>query len=406
MNSKKISFKNKNGYVLSAHIEMPVDQHPSAFAIFAHCFTCSKNLMAVRLVTRSLTANGFGVLRFDFTGLGDSEGDFSDTNFTSNVDDLLAAAAYLKSNYEAPKLLIGHSLGGAAVIFASASLPEVEAVSIIGAPSGPDHVQHLLKDRIEEIESSGQATVDIGGRPFTVKKQFIDDVSNKNMISTINNLDKALLILHSPQDRIVNIENAKRIYAAAKHPKSFISLDGAGHLLMDKRDATYVGSVIASWAARYIPAPVDPPLKTNKQVLVRIGLEKFTTEILAGKHYLKADEPITAGGQNFGPTPYDLLLASLGACTAMTLRMYADRKKWDVEEIDVHLNYSKTYALDSENFNNKDAIIDKIDRCIEIRGSLDQKQLNRMLEIADKCPVHKTLHGDIRVSTELLITHD
>ncbi len=402
MKSKKIVFINSNGIQLSSRLELPVNEHPKAYAIFAHCFTCNKNLGAVRNISKALTENGFGVLRFDFTGLGESDGDFVDTNFSTNIQDLKDAAAYMEKELEAPKLLIGHSLGGAAVIFASTEISSIQAVATIGAPASPHHVQHLFESNVKEIEAKGDAVVNIGGRNFNISKQFIKDISEKNMAETVKSLRKPILILHSPQDTIVGINNAAEIYSNAIHPKSFISLDGADHLLSNKEDSIYSGGVIAQWASKYIRMDNQKALNTSKQVVVRIGEEKFTTNMLAGGHALIADEPESVGGNNFGPSPYDYLLSSLGACTAMTLQLYANRKKWDLEEVIIHLSHSKDYNQDCENCDSVGTKIDHIEKSIQLKGNLDDKQKTRLLEIADKCPVHKTLHNTVVVKTKLV----
>lgn len=402
MASNKIIFKNQDGADLSARLALPIDQEPTAFAVFAHCFTCNKNLTAIRNISHALTRHGFGVLRFDFTGLGESEGDIADTDFSSNIQDLVAAAKYLEQEYEAPKLLIGHSLGGAAVIYAAKELDSVQAVATIGAPSSPAHLQHILKSSLEEIESSGVAIVEIGGRPFKIKKQFLDDISQHQMPETVKTLRKALLIMHSPQDRIVGIENAGEIYTAATHPKSFISLDGTDHLLSNKEDSIYAGEMIASWASKYIQKPEKEELSPIRKVMVRIGTDRFTTEVKVGKHSLLADEPTSVGGKDLGPTPYDLLMAAVGTCTAITLRMYADRKQWPVESIDVHLDHMKIHTTDCKDCDNASARIDHIEKSIEIKGDLDEKQINRLLQIADKCPVHRTLLGEVKITTEII----
>ena len=380
---------------------MPVDNKPVACAIFAHCFTCTKDLSAVKNISNALTQRSIAVLRFDFTGLGESEGDFSDTNFSSNVDDLIAASEFLKGEYEAPGILIGHSLGGAAVLRAALQIKSVKAVAVVGAPFDPAHIKELLMDDIKVIESKGSATVSIGGRPFKIKKEFIDDILQSNPQEKISGIKKALLILHSPEDNIVGIENAGMIYKAAKHPKSFISLDGADHLLSKKEDSLYAGEVIASWAQRYLDIPQSKPISTNKQVVVRIGEDSLTTEIKSGDHLLLADEPESVGGNNLGPSPYDFLLSGLGACTAMTVRMYATRKKIRLNEIRVHLQHSREYAKDCENYQNTSSKIDKIERIIEFEGELTADQKTRLLEIANKCPVHKTLLSDIEINTRL-----
>lgn len=403
MRTQKVEFENAVGYTLSARMEMPVDQHPHSYAIFAHVFTGNKNLNATRHISRALTLNGIGVLRFDFTGLGESEGDFADTNFSSNVEDIIAAAQFLENNYEAPSILVGHSLGGAAVIFAASQLFSVRAVATIGAPSQPEHVSHLLEQSLEEIQSSGKAMVNIGGRKFTIKKQFLDDLKSKNMFDILKGLRKAILVMHSPQDRIVEIENAAEIYKTAFHPKSFISLDGADHMLSSKKDAIYAGSIIANWVARYIEIPARDPLKTRQQVVARIDDDPgYTTEIKADIHHLIADEPEAVGGNDFGPDPYELLSSSLGACTAMTVKMYAKRKKWDLQEVTVHLNHFKKYSDDCADCAEKPRKIDEFERCIEFKGDLDETQINRLLEIADRCPVHRTLHSEVKVVTKLM----
>lgn len=403
MRSEKIQFQNSNDYTLSARLEFPANGKPYAFAIFAHVFTGNKSLSATRHISRALTQHGIGVLRFDFTGLGDSEGEFEDTNFTSNVEDLLAASKYLEENHEAPKILIGHSLGGAAVIFAASQLENIEAVATVGAPSEPEHVMHLLKDNIEDIESSGVAKVSIGGRQFTIKKQFLDDLRSKNMFAVLKNLKKPILVLHSPQDVVVEIENAAKIYKAAFHPKSFVSLDGADHMLSLKNDAAYVGDLIASWVTRYVPPPKPVPLKTDAQVAARLSNDGFTTEIMAGPHFFLADEPEEVGGDNFGPSPYQLLSSALGACTVMTLQMYARRKKWDLKNVEVHIDHGKKYADDCRECVefSKPMKVDTFERWIEFEGNLTEEQKDRLLEIADRCPVHRTLHKEVRINTFL-----
>lgn len=401
MASQKISFTNSKGEKLAARLELPIDQKPHSYALFAHCFTCNKNLTAVRNIARALNQNGVAVVRFDFTGLGESEGDFEDTNFSSNIDDLVAAAQHMQNEYQAPKIIIGHSLGGAASVFAASKIESIEAVVTIGAPSDPSHVSHLLNSKIGEIQESGIASVSIGGRDFTVKKQFLEDIESKNMARILKELRKPLLVMHSPQDTTVGINNAAEIYQAAHHPKSFVSLDGADHLLTNKEDSVYVGNLIASWVQRYIPLPEKERLLSDHQVAVRTGEEGYTTEIKAGKHHLIADEPESVGGNNYGPTPYGMLLSSLGACTSMTLRMYADRKGWDLKEVKVHLNHNRIHSDDCEVCESQSAKIDQIDRIIELEGNLDDKQRKRLLQIADKCPVHKTLHNQIHVSTSL-----
>jgi len=402
MNSKHLSFKNKSGQSLAANLELPADGKPVAYAIFAHCFTCSKNLSAVVNISRSLTLSQIAVLRFDFTGLGQSKGEFADTNFSTNLDDLKSAYDFLSQEYEAPSIIIGHSLGGAAVLAASSAMEKVKAVVTVGAPADPTHAQHLFDESLEEIKAKGEATVSIGGRPFKIKKQLIDDFQKNDLKQTLKTLNKALLIMHSPQDEIVEVANARKIYEAAMHPKSFITLDGADHLLTKKEDSLYAGHIIATWATRYVDLSFDDDLETQKQVVTRTGDDGYTTQIKAGKHSFLADEPESVGGQNLGPSPYDYLVAALGSCTSMTLRMYADRKKWPLEEVKVHLEHDKVHSEDCENCENDSAKIDKITRDIELSGGLDEEQRKKLLEIADKCPVHKTLHNKIEVETRLL----
>ena len=403
MNIQKINFTNAEGQQLVGRLELPINQHPHNFAIFAHCFTCNKNLSAVKNITRELTSNGFGVLRFDFTGLGESEGDFENTNFSGNVDDLISASNYLKENHTAPTLLIGHSLGGAAVIFAASKIDSVKAVATIGAPSNPKHVKHLIQNSVEEIKATGKANVSIGGRPFTIKKQFLDDIETKSLPDVAQNLRKALLVMHSPQDTTVGIENAEQIYVAARHPKSFVTLDGADHLLMKKEDSIYVGSVIATWAKRYISIPKIDTISTTHQAVASLDAEDgFTTQMTVGSHTMMADEPVSYGGNDFGPSPYEFVSAGLSACTAMTVQMYVKRKGWDLQNIEVHTSHTKVAKQIVENGEQKEIKVDTFNREIKLKGNLDDKQIQRVLQIADKCPVHKTLHSAIEVITTLV----
>ena len=403
MNIQKVSFSNKNDEKLAGRLELPLNQKPHNFAIFSHCFTCTKNLMAVKNVSRALTEKGFGVLRFDFTGLGESEGDFENTNFSGNVNDLVEAAEFLERDYMAPTLLVGHSLGGAAAIFAAEKIESIQAVAVINSPSDPSHVMHLLKESKAEINERGKAKVNLGGIDFTIKKQFLDDLKNKPLTEIVKTFGKAILILHSPQDKTVEIKNAEEIYKAAHHPKSFVSLDGVDHLLSKKEDSRYVGMVIAGWASRYVDIPPQEEVITKSKVAASLDNdEKFTTYLKLGDHNFIADEPTNFGGNNFGPSPYEFLSAGLAACTAMTIQMYARRKNWEVENVGVHINYSREHAVDCEFCEDASAKIDTFTREIKLEGNLSEVQKNKLLEIADKCPVHKTLHSKTQVITRLI----
>ncbi|MCL6272943.1 bifunctional alpha/beta hydrolase/OsmC family protein [Muricauda sp. 2012CJ35-5] len=405
MGLQKVSFKNADGQSLIGRLELPVDQHPHNFAVFAHCFTCNKNLLAVKNIGKALTSHGFGVLRFDFTGLGESDGDFADTNFSGNVQDLVAAANFLKENYSAPSLMIGHSLGGAAAIFAASELDSIKAVATIGAPANPIHVKHLLQSGIEEIENTGKAVINLSGRDFTIKKQFLVDLETKSLPETAKAMRKPLLVLHSPQDDTVGIKNAEEIYIAAHHPKSFVSLDGADHLLTRKEDSLYVGEVISGWAKRYVDnlETNNKGLKTKHQVVASLDAnDGFTTQMKVGNHYMVADEPTSFGGNDFGPSPYELVSAGLSACTVMTIQMYARRKGWPVDNVEVHTSYSKSHAEDCEDCENPSAKIDTFRREIKLQGDLDDNQKARIMQIADKCPVHKTLHSETQVISKLV----
>ena len=401
MNIQKVSFKNKNEEELAGRLELPLDQKPHNIAVFAHCFTCTKNLTAIKNIGRALTQAGFGVLRFDFTGLGESGGDFENTNFSGNVDDLVEAAQFLEKTYAAPTLLIGHSLGGAAAIFAAARIPSIKAVVVINSPSHPSHVTNLLKSSTAEIARNGKAKVNLGGVNFTIKKQFLDDLENKLLEAVVDNFKKALLILHSPQDTIVGIKNAEEIYKWAHHPKSFVSLDGADHMLSKKEDSEYVGKVIAGWASRYVEIPLREQIRSNSEIAASLeGEQKFTTNLKLGNHYLTADEPTKFGGNDFGPSPYGYVSGGLAACTAMTIQMYARRKEWKVTNVTVNVNHSKNHAIDCENCEDNSAKIDTFSLEIKLEGDLTEAQKQRLIEIGGKCPVHKTLKSDIQILTK------
>ena len=405
--SEKIIFVGADGESeLAARLDLPAGK-PRAFALFAHCFTCTKDIFAASRIAEALTDHGVGVLRFDFTGLGASAGEFANTSFSSNIGDLLAAAEWLRAHHEAPKILVGHSLGGAAVLAAAASIPEVKAVSTIGAPADPGHVQHLFQGPVEDIETKGVAEMVIVGRPFCVSKQFLDDIGSHKLEDAIAKLRVALLVFHAPLDQTVGIDNATRIFVSAKHPKSFVSLDDADHLLTRREDAIYVADVIAAWAGRYVGAVEQatlPELTAAEDTVVvgETGDGKFAQVIsVGGKHTLLADEPVTYGGTDTGPAPYDLLLAGLGACTTMTMRMYAERKGLALERALVTLKHGKVHADDCAHCETESGKIDRIEREVELLGPLSEDDRQKLLEIADKCPVHRTMHSEVWVETKL-----
>lgn len=399
--SEKVTFTGAGGETLAARLDRPAGR-PRAYALFAHCFTCNKDIFAAARIAGALADRGIAVLRFDFTGLGASEGDFANTNFSSNVADLVRAADFLRETQEAPKLLIGHSLGGAAVLAAAAQVPEATAVATIGAPADPAHVAEHFTESRPEIEAAGEAEVLLVGRPFRIKKQFLEDIEAQKLEPAIAGLRKALLVFHAPRDAIVGIDNASRIFAAAKHPKSFVSLDDADHLLSRKDDAIYVAEVLAAWARRYLGASEsghELRAAAGEVVVEETGEGKFTQRIAAGPHLLTADEPESYGGLDSGPTPYDLLLAGLGACTSMTLRLYAERKGLSLARTRVTLRHGKIHAEDCASCETKEGRIDRIERVIALEGSLDDAERQRLLEIADKCPVHRTLESEILIET-------
>lgn len=401
MPAERFDFLNSRGERLSALLDRPVER-PRAYALFAHCFTCGKDVHAAKRIAAGLTALGIAVLRFDFTGLGSSEGEFANTTFSSNVEDLVAAAAHMRAQGHAPAILIGHSLGGAAILAAAEAIPEARAVVTIAAPADPAHVTHLFSNRIDEIRDAGEIEVSLGGRPFSIRREFLDDIETHKQAERIARLHKALLVFHSPTDEIVGIENATAIFVAAKHPKSFVSLTGADHLLSRKEDAAYVANVIAAWAERYLDMPVPfeaVDAERDGVTVTETGQGKFQQTVRAGRHTLAADEPVAQGGLDTGLTPYDLLLAGLGACTSMTLRLYADGKGLPLERVSVHLTHSRIHAADCETCETKEGKIDRIDRVLTLTGNLDAQQRAKLLEIADKCPVHRTLTSEIDIRT-------
>jgi uncharacterized OsmC-like protein/alpha-beta hydrolase superfamily lysophospholipase len=401
MPAERFDFPNASGAKLAALLDLPAGE-PRAYALFAHCFTCGKDIRAARRIAEALTARGIAVLRFDFTGLGASEGEFANTNFSSNVADLVAAANHLRATRRAPAILIGHSLGGAAVLAAAGEVPEARAVVTIAAPADPRHVTGLIKDRVEEIRARGEVEVTLAGRPFRVRREFLDDVAGQRLDARIATLRKALLVMHAPTDAIVGIDNASHIFVTAKHPKSFVSLADADHLLSKRRDAVYVADVIAAWAGRYLDTVAeeeepDADAASGTVLVTETRRGKFQQLITAGRHQFLADEPVAAGGLDTGPGPYDLLLAALGACTAMTLRLYADRKALPLERVAVRLTHSRIHAADCETCETKEGMLDRIDKEIAVSGSLDDDARTRLLEIAEKCPVNRTLKSEIDI---------
>lgn len=405
MNTIRLEIKNKKGHQLQAYLELPANEKPNHFAIFAHCFSCNSNFNAVKNISRALSNHGFGVLRFDFTGLGKSEGEFAESHFSANVDDLLAVNDFLTENYASPSLLVGHSLGGAAVIVAGSKLENIKAVATVGAPATVNHVTHLFSHAIEDVKEKGEVEVKIGGRPFKINQDFVSDFSKTDLPKITKELRKPILVMHAPFDTVVGIENAHQIYHNAMHPKSFISLDDADHLLSAKKDSIYVGNMIGTWADKYFEPEENEMLSTKGEQLVgHLNLleDNFTTSIQTKKHSFIADEPASIGGDDFGPSPYDYLSAGLAACTVMTLKMYAQRKKWDLQEAFVYITYSKKHSDDLDINVNKPTRFDHLQKKLKLVGNLDEKQRNRLKEIASKCPVHKTLQSDIIIDTQFV----
>jgi uncharacterized OsmC-like protein/fermentation-respiration switch protein FrsA (DUF1100 family) len=401
MPTERFQFDGSEGQRLAAALDMP-DGPVRAYALFAHCFTCGKDGLAAKRIAVALAARGIAVLRFDFTGLGSSEGDFANSTFSSNVADLIRAADHLRKAYAAPALLIGHSLGGAAVLAAADRIAEAKAVVTIGAPSDPTHVTGLFAGSIEKIRGDGEAEVSLAGRPFTIKRAFLDDVAEHSLMQHIASLHKALLVMHAPTDDTVGIDNATRIFVAAKHPKSFVSLSGADHLLSDRRDSDYVADVVVAWASRYLDVKKADEASGENQakhdVVVRETRNgKFQQTVTVGSHQLLADEPLASGGDDTGLAPYDFLLAGLGACTSMTMRLYADRKSLPLERTTVTLRHNKIHAEDCAECETRTGMLDQIERVITMEGPLDAEQRKKLMEIADKCPVHRTLTSEVRI---------
>ncbi len=410
MISERFEFPGALGHALAARLDLPPGK-PRGYALFAHCFTCGKNNLAAGRIAAGLASHGIAVLRFDFTGLGSSEGEFANTDFSSNVGDLLAAVEHLRQTRAAPALLIGHSLGGTAVLAAAGRVPEAKAVATINAPFEPSHLRHALAGHLPEIEARGEAEIRLGDETFRIRREFLDDLKEHDQTEHVRTLRKALLVLHSPLDSMVGIDEATKIFVAAKHPKSFVSLDRADHLLSDPADARYAAEILAAWASRSIgdgsdaagpdaTGPAEDIEPVPGAVVVRETRRgKFQQIVATGPHRLLADEPAEIGGTDTGPGPYDLLLAGLGACTTMTVRLYADHKAWPLERVEVVLRHGRRHAEDCEHCEDPRAKIDHIDRDITFKGPLDADQRARLLAIAEKCPVHRTLHSEIRIQT-------
>ncbi|MGE0624469.1 MAG: alpha/beta fold hydrolase [Pseudomonadales bacterium] len=400
MSREKVEFPNGRGEMLAAQLELP-DKPARAFALFAHCFTCGKDSAAAARITRGLVAAGIGVLRFDFTGLGGSEGDFGNTGFSSNVEDLVAAADYLRRAGRAPALLVGHSLGGTAALFAAGRIAEVRAVATIGAPASPDHVLKVFQADVANIERDGVAEVSLAGRTFRIRREFLDDLRDHSLPDVIGHWKRALLILHAPLDEVVSIDEAGKIFQAARHPKSFIALDGADHLLSRIEKAQYVATTIAAWAESYLPEveAAEGPAVPGGMVWVGEGNRKFLRDLYSDDHQWIADEPSRMGGDNLGPDPYELLLSALGACTSMTVRMYANHKRWSLDSIGVRLSHSREHVKDCEDCPEDGGQLEILRRDISLAGDLDDAQRARLIEIANRCPVHRTLEGNLKIET-------
>ena len=403
MPTERFQFTGVGGHQLAAALDLP-EGEPLANALFAHCFTCGKDVLAAKRIAVALAAKGIAVLRFDFTGLGSSEGDFANSTFSSNVADLVRAADHLRETRKAPAILIGHSLGGSAILAAAGQIPDAKAVVTIAAPSDPAHVTGLFKDRIEDIRKQGKVEVSLAGRPFHISSEFLDDIAEHGLMAHVAKLHKALLIMHAPTDDTVGIDNATRIFVAARHPKSFVSLADADHLLSERRDAGYVAEIIAAWATRYLDPVVSEqaavPGEAPRNVVVRETRNgKFQQTVSIGPHRMLADEPVAAGGEDSGPGPYDFVLAGLGACTSMTLRLYAERKSLPLERVTVTLKHSKIHAEDCADCETKAGMLDQLDRVIAMEGALDAEARRKLMEIADKCPVHRTLTSEIHIVT-------
>lgn len=403
MKTERLEFTGHDGSILAARLDLPTGK-PAAYALFAHCFTCSKDIQAAKRIAQRLASLGIAVLRFDFTGLGHSQGEFANTGFSSNMQDLLQAVSFLRENYSAPQLLIGHSLGGAATLAIAGQVPEAKAVVTIAAPADPKHVLHNFGNQVDDICRDGEANVSLAGRSFTIKKQFIEDVSAVSLAQAVTGLRKALLVMHAPLDETVGLANAAQLFQMAKHPKSFVTLDSADHLLSRFEDANYAAEVISTWAQRYIDVQVLPKQMSAPEGITRVSEadpDSFTQDISAAGHHLVADEPAGYGGNYLGPTPYQLVAAGLGACTSMTIRLYARQKKIPLEHVQVDVSHTKVHAQDCASCEQESGKVDQFLRQITLTGNLTPEQQQRLLEIADRCPVHRTLEGKIDIKTTL-----
>jgi putative redox protein len=405
VHSEKITFAGALDAELAARLDKP-EGPVRAAAILAHCFTCSKDIAAARRISGRLAALGIAVLRFDFTGLGHSAGEFASTNFSSNVADLLAAATWMEARGMPPQLLIGHSLGGAAALKAAPQIASLRAVVTIAAPMDPSHVTHNFGGKIDEIRANGSAEVTLGGRPFEIRRQFLDDISEASLADALPRLGAALLVLHAPRDEVVGIDNAAKIFIAARHPKSFVSLDDADHLISREADAEYVGGLIASWSARYLDLAPEPVRSETPEGVVRVAEAEasgFRQDIsVGGRHQLVADEPLAMGGTDLGPSPYQLLSAALGACTTMTIRLYARRKTIALTHVVCDVTHNKAHKEDCEDCEKRGPKVDVFRRRIRLEGDMTEGERAALLAIADKCPVHRTLHEQAVIETELV----
>lgn len=402
MNKTRLEIINKRGNKLCAYLELPANQKPHSYAIFAHCFTCNSTLAPVRNISRTLTNYGFGVVRFDFMGLGYSEGEFAESHFSGNVEDLVSVSDHLGEHFKAPTLLVGHSLGGAAAIVAASRLENIKAVATIGAPASVSHAKRLFSAQVD-LESEAPVEVKIEGRPFKIDAEFVKDFDKTDLLAIVKSLRKPLLIMHAPHDNSVGIENARELYHAAFHPKNFISLDGADHLLTNSKDSQYAGNMIGTWAKRYFGEAENEMLDTKGEQLVahiNVKEDKFTTLMQTRKHSLIADEPESFGGNDLGPAPYDFLSAALASCSVLTVKLYAERKGWDLQEVYAYITYSKKHSDDLMIDVEKPGNIDHLSKKLKLIGNLTEEQRIRLTEIAAKCPVHKTLTGNVVIETE------